>query len=37
MTGISNSQVSRLCEEIDERGNAFLDRPLESDWPYRWI
>ncbi len=37
MTGISKSQVSRLCEEIDERVNVFLDRPLEGDWPYLWI
>ena len=37
MTGISKSQVSRLCEEIDKRVNAFLDRPLEGDWPYLWI
>jgi putative transposase len=37
MTGISKSQVSRLCEEIDERVNTFLDRPLEGDWPYLWI
>jgi putative transposase len=29
--------VSQLCEEIDERVNAFLDRPLEGDWPYLWI
>lgn len=29
MTGISKSQVSRLCEEIDGRVKAFLDRPLE--------
>src|SRR3979409_1527209 len=29
MSGISKSQVSRLCEEIDERVNAFLDRPIE--------
>ena len=35
--GISSSQVSRLCEEIDERVNAFLDRPIEGDWPYLWI
>jgi putative transposase len=27
MTGISKSQVSRLCAEIDERVNAFLERP----------
>ncbi len=37
MTGISKSQVSRLCEEIDERVHAFLDRPIEGDWPYLWI
>ena len=37
MTGISKSQVSRLCAEIDERVNAFLDRPLEGDWPYLWL
>jgi len=37
MTGVSKSQVSRLCEEIDERVNAFLDRPLEGDWPYVWL
>jgi len=37
MEGISKSQVSRLCEEIDERVTAFLDRPIEGDWPYLWI
>ena len=37
MSGISKSQVSRLCEEIDERVNAFLDRPLEGDWPFVWL
>lgn len=37
MTGISKSQVSRLCEEIDERVNAFLERPIEGDWPYLWL
>ena len=37
MTGISKSQVSRLCTEIDERVNAFLSRPIEGDWPYLWI
>jgi putative transposase len=37
MSGISKSQVSRLCGEIDERVNAFLARPLEGDWPYLWI
>jgi transposase-like protein len=28
LSGISKSQVSKLCKEIDERVNAFLDRPL---------
>jgi transposase-like protein len=37
MTGISKSQVSRLCAEIDEKVNAFLNRPIEGDWPYLWI
>lgn len=37
MGGISKSQVSRLCAEIDERVGAFLNRPLEGDWPYLWI
>jgi putative transposase len=37
LTGVSKSQVSRLCEEIDERVKAFLDRPMEGDWPYLWI
>jgi transposase-like protein len=37
MSGVSKSQVSRLCGEIDERVGAFLDRPLEGDWPYLWI
>ncbi|KAF0285822.1 hypothetical protein BA899_01195 [Spiribacter sp. SSL99] len=37
MTGISKSQVSRLCAEIDERVDAFLNRPLEDDWPYIWL
>ena len=33
MSGISKSQVSRLCQEIDGRVKAFLDRPIEGDWP----
>ncbi|WP_414476121.1 IS256 family transposase [Microvirga sp. M2] len=36
-SGISKSQVSRLCEEIDERVNAFLARSIEGEWPYLWI
>jgi transposase-like protein len=37
MSGISKSQVSRLCAEIDEKVKAFLSRPIEGDWPYLWI
>ncbi len=37
MEGISKSQVSRLCGEIDERVHAFLARPIEGDWPYIWL
>ena len=37
MTGISKSQVSRLCEEIDGRVQEFLNRPIEGRWPYVWI
>ena len=37
MSGISKSQVSRLCGEIDDKIKTFLDRPLEGDWPYVWL
>ena len=37
MSGISKSQVSRLCGEIDGKIRDFLDRPLEGDWPYLWL
>ena len=37
MSGISRSPVSHLCAEIDERGQTFLARPIEGDWPYLWI
>ncbi len=37
MSGISKSQVSRLCGEIDDKIRSFLDRPLEGDWPCLWL
>src|ERR1700726_771693 len=37
MSGISKSQVSRLCEEIDGKVTAFLSRPIEGEWPYVWL
>ena len=37
LNGISESTVSKLCKDIDDRVNAFLDRPLEGEWPYLWL
>ena len=37
LDGMSKSEVSRLCEDIDVRVKAFLERPIEGDWPYLWI
>ena len=37
MSGVSKSQVSRLCGELDERVGAFLNRQIEGDWPYLWV
>jgi len=37
MTGISKSQVSALCQDIDERVQSFLERPLDGEWPYVWL
>lgn len=37
LSGISKSSVSKLCKDIDERVQAFLDRPLEGEWPYLWL
>ena len=37
LSGISNSTVSKLRKEIDERVGEFLDRPLTGEWPYVWL
>lgn len=37
VAGISKSSVSRLVEEIDERVNGFLNRPIEGEFPYVWL
>ena len=37
MTGISKSQVSRLCAELDEEVERFRSRPLEGEYPYVWL
>ena len=35
--GVSKSQVSRLCADIDERVQAFLERRIEGRWPCLWL
>jgi transposase-like protein len=37
MSGISKSQVSALCQDIDERVESFLTRPIAGEWPYLWL
>jgi putative transposase len=37
LSDISKSQVSKLCKDIDDRVNAFLDRPIDGEWPYLWL
>jgi putative transposase len=37
LAGISKSEVSRVCAEIDARVDAFLGRPIEGEWPYLWL
>jgi putative transposase len=37
MTGISKSQVSRLCSELDEQVKAFLECPLSGERAYVWF
>jgi putative transposase len=34
---ISKSEVSRLCEGLDEQVEAFRSRPLEGRYPYLWL
>ena len=35
--GISKSQVSRICQELDVVVDAFLGRPLDGGYPYLWL
>ena len=37
MDGISKSQVSAPCKDIDQRVGSFLNRPIAGDWPYVWL
>src|SRR5579859_6309198 len=37
MTGISKSQVSRLCGELDTEVERFRNRRLDGPYPYVWL
>lgn len=37
MDGISKSQVSRLCESLDQEVERFRSRPLDGPYPYLWL
>jgi len=37
LEGISKSEVSRICEELDEVVERFRNRPLTSEYPYVWL
>jgi transposase-like protein len=37
LDGISKSQVSRLCQSLDEEVERFRQRPLETVYPYLWL
>ncbi len=37
MAGISRSQVSRICEELDAQVERFRTRPLTGPYPYLWL
>ncbi|EPZ51599.1 IS256 family transposase, partial [Alicyclobacillus acidoterrestris] len=35
--GISKSEVSRICKELDDVVQDFKNRPLEGTYPYLWL
>jgi hypothetical protein len=37
LDGISRSQVSRLCEELDTEVERFRNRKLDGSYPYVWL
>jgi transposase-like protein len=37
LDGISKSQVSRLCQALDEEVERFRTRRLEGEYPYLWL
>jgi len=37
LEGVSKSEVSRICKELDEALEGFRSRPLTSEYPYVWL
>jgi len=37
ISGMTKDRVSGLCRGLDERVEAFRDRPLEGEYPYLWL
>jgi transposase-like protein len=37
LNGISKSEVSRICGELDGEVNRWRQRPLEGEYPYLWL
>ena len=37
LDGISKSQVSRMCQELDTVVEPFRTRPLSAEYPYLWL
>jgi putative transposase len=37
LDGVSKSQVSRLCQELDAEVERFRTRPLAGPYPYLWV
>jgi len=37
ISGMTKDRVSALCRGLDERVEAFRERPLEGDYPYLWL
>jgi transposase-like protein len=35
--GLSKSEVSRICKELDDVVQDFQNRPLEATYPYLWL
>ena len=37
IAGLSKSEVSRLCQSLDEQVEAFRSRRLDAEYPYVWL